>query len=378
MKLSTLWTALVGLALAMLGAISVSGWISSLDNVDRDQVLSPVVSKPTSHGLLLKPTSPPGTGCTPLFVEKHGLQLRIIHLMGEVRFERVPLRICSLAFTDELLAIGVQPIAAGSVNGKFPDYLTKHLHGVTAINQLMGAAQPSFEALIAVQPDLIIMPAGDPQTYYQLSKIAPVVVLGDDGDNNRQRVLDLGTLLDRREYAEQQIASFDARIARAKQVLQSEIGDSKVAFFRIFGKQFYIHGHTRGGLMLYDELGLSVPTLIADSPKGYMLSPESLLQLDADYVFVAAEDNQGAQRSWSQLLSHPAWQRVPAIQAGHVYPLVDQHHWLRPGFLAKLQMLDDIVRALIPGHEVVSDYGQIHNQEIDNQHIASDAIQGGK
>ena len=90
------------------------------------------------------------------------------------------------------------------------------------------------------------------------------------------------------------------------------------------------------------------PTLIASSPKGYALSPESLLQLDADHIFVAAEVNAGAQRSWSGVLSHPAWGRVPAVKSGNVYPLAEQQQWLHPGFLARARMLDEIMSALAP------------------------------
>ncbi|QDT41987.1 putative siderophore-binding lipoprotein YfiY precursor [Gimesia alba] len=341
MKQSTLIKALFASVLTMVGLVVGVRFAPATGDISQQ--------KPGAKGTgKAEQSEPPGMGKTPLLVTSKGNELSVTHQMGTVLVPRQPERICSLAFTDELLAIGVKPAAASCMNGSFSDYLAQRLEGVVGINQLMGVAQPNFETLATVQPDLIISSSGDPQTYNQLSRIAPVVVMAGDGDNNRQRVLDLGALLGRREIAVQTVAAYDARIQQAKQVLQAKIGNRKVAFFRIFGKQFYIHGHTRGGVMLYDELELAAPGLIENSPRGFMLSPESLLQLDAEFIFVAAEANQGAQRSWSTLLSHPAWQRVPAVQTGQVYSLTDQHQWLRPGFLAKSQMLDEILHAIAP------------------------------
>lgn len=290
----------------------------------------------------------PGSGATPLVVEPDGANYRVTHSMGTVFVPAHPRRICSLGFTDELLAIGVKPVAASCTNGKFPDYLVDWLDGVIGINHLMGIAQPNFETLVNVRPDLIISSTGDPQTYRQLSKIAPVVVLESDSDCNRQRLLDLGELLGHRKIAERQIATFEDCVNRARILLHERIGERKVAFFRIHGKQFYIHGHTRGGIMLYDELGFTPPSLIEGSRRGFVLSPEALLQLDAEYIFVAAEHNPGAQRSWKSVGSHPAWMRVPAVRNGQVYSLSDQHQWLIPGFLAKSRMLKEILQALAP------------------------------
>lgn len=290
----------------------------------------------------------PGTGEFPLLIESDGNLRKITHRMGAVIIPQNPQRICSLSFTDELLTIGVKPIAASCTNGKFPDYLRDSLRGVIGINHLMGVVQPDFETLVEVQPDLILASSVDPQTYQQLSKIAPVVVMTSDSDNNRQRLLDLGKLLNHLEVAEHQVGVYDRAIEHAKGILKDRIGDRKVAFFRIHGKQFYIHGHTRGGIMLYDELGLVPPSLIASSSRGLVLSPETLLQLDADYIFVAAEANAGARRSWNSASNHPAWLRIPAVKAGHVYSLVEQHQWLVSGFLAKSRMLEEIMASIAP------------------------------
>ena len=292
----------------------------------------------------------PASGARPLEILKEGEDTRVVrHALGTCRIPRRPQRVCALGYLDELLSIGVKLAAAScSSDGQFPDYLEDRLEGVVGISQLMGIMQPDFETLITVHPDLIISSNPDPQTYRQLSKIAPVVILTDGEKHGRQRLLDLGELVGRQRQAEVRLAWYDGKLAAARQVLHNKIGDSKVVFFRVFGKQYYIHGHTRGGLLLYDGLGLTPPTLIKASPRGFMLSPEALLDLDADYVFVASERSKGSSRTWQELLDHPAWQRVPAVRSNRVYWLEDRHHWLVLGVLAKSRMIDEVLASLAP------------------------------
>ena len=292
----------------------------------------------------------PGTGSTPLEIVEEGDLVRVVlHALGKSRVPRHPLRICALDYVDELTAIGT-PLVAATCNsdGHFLDYLEDDLDGVVPICQMMGIMQPDFETLIEVAPDLIISSNPDPQTYRQLSKIAPVVVLTDGAKNARQRLLDLGELVGRRRQAEARQAWYDAKVEAAREALHEKVGDARVVFFRVFGKQYYIHGHTRGGLVLYDELELTAPSLIDSSPRGFLLSPEALLDLDAQYVFVAAERTNGSCRTWRELLDHPAWQRVPAVSESHVYWLEDRHHWLVLGLRAKARMIDEVLNNLAP------------------------------
>lgn len=279
---------------------------------------------------------------------------------------KAPVRICALAFSDELLALGIKPIAAAARNGSFPDYLTKQLQEATPINQLLEIAEPDFESLIDCRPDLILAADITGQTYDRLSMIAPTIVMSSDGEHNRQRMLDLGRLLDRYTQAETYLKEYDQILRQARVDLLSKIGNGRVAFFRIWGKQFYIHGHSRGGILLYDELGLTPPSLIETHERGYGLSAESILQLDADVVFVATESNRGAEQSWRTLLTHPVWQRVPAVKSGNVFVLSEQHHWLRQGFQAKQLMLEEILSALAPSCKSLDELRRLRNAWMDN------------
>jgi hypothetical protein len=120
----------------------------------------------------------PGAGPRPVEILEEGVDYRIVrHASGVTRIPASPRRICALASADELLSIGVIPAAHSIKDGNFPDYLEEALKDVPWIPNVYGDAMPNLEAIIAVRPDLIITRAPDRQTYLQLSKIAPVVVL---------------------------------------------------------------------------------------------------------------------------------------------------------------------------------------------------------
>lgn len=343
------WTGILAFALCAILLSSAVSWLLE-PATDRTLSANAASFKPGTPANASLQSERPGSGSRPLQIVERDEDYQVVrHPLGTTRVPRKPQRVCALDYVDELVSIGAKLAAAScSPDGRFHDYLQDRLDGVVGIRQMMGIMQPDFETLIAVRPDLIVASNPDPQTYGQLSKIAPTIVLTDGGSNSRQRLLDLGELVGRRDHAAARQAWYDAKVKAAAEVLHEKIGDRKVVFFRVFGKQYYIHGHTRGGLVLYDELGLTPPRLIATSPRGFMLSPEALLELDAEYVFVASERSQGSHRTWQELLNHPAWQRVPAVRNGHVYWLEDRHHWLVPGLLAKSRMIDEILQNIAP------------------------------
>ena len=108
--------------------------------------------------------------------------LVVEHWGGVTRVPRRAQRICALQFADELLALGVLPIAVSTDwRGRPSDYLEKPLQGVRPVPNIYGDFLPSFEAIVECRPDLIVTCAGNLHTYEQLSRIAPTIVLRDQG-----------------------------------------------------------------------------------------------------------------------------------------------------------------------------------------------------
>jgi len=276
---------------------------------------------------------------------------RVEHAMGTSTVPRRPKRLCALGLLDALVAVGVRPFSAGASVEGFPTYLRKYLNDVAPIYQSTHGWRANYESILASKPDMILSGGCNYQAYLQLSKIAPVVVLSNSGNFSQQQTLNVGKLFDRRANAELAVARYNAKTAAARRELHSKLDGRRVAFFRMFGKRFAIHGRSRAGLTLYDDLKLTPPTQLSQGERGMILNLESLLDFDAEYLFVAAEQTNGTRRNIKELFAHSAWQRVPAVKRHRVVQLQSFEQWIDAGILGKSLIVDQVVRAIVPEAE---------------------------
>ena len=147
---------------------------------------------------------------------------------GPLTLQRPPLRIVStsVTLTGTLLAIQAPVVASGgsAANSKVTDsqgFFTQwgevaKQRGVQPLYQ----GEPSAEAIIAAQPDLIVMAGtgGDSalKLYEQLSQLAPTLVVNYDDKSWQELALLLGRASGREADAQAVIAGFDAEVARVK------------------------------------------------------------------------------------------------------------------------------------------------------------------
>jgi len=292
----------------------------------------------------------PGGGPRPVELVEEGGGYRIIrHVGGVTRIPSSPQRICALAAADELLSIGVKPAAHSIMDGNYPDYLAETLRDVPWIPNVYGDAMPNLEAIIRIHPDLIITRAPDRQTFLQLSKIAPVVVLLGHAHHYRQRVLDVGMIVGRQREADVRVAWYDAKVLAARKALHAKLQGRTFAFFRVNPRAFRMSGRRdSGGPVPFGDLQLPRPRLVDENERNVTLSPEQLIDLDADYAVVAVDEKVGSVRNMHEMLEHPAWQRFPAGKNGHAMIVTRYRHWADSGILGKSLIIDDVLRAVAP------------------------------
>ena len=296
---------------------------------------------------------PPGAGPRPVEILEEGKGTRVVrHAAGVTRVPANPRRICALVGADELLSIGVRPAAHSISDGNFPDYLASALEGVPWIPNVYGAHFPNLEAILGVRPDLILTRTRSRQTYEQLSKIAPVVVLLDHLEHYRQRTLDVGAIVGRRRQAEARVAWYDTKVRAAREVLGRELGGRTMALMRVTPKAYRLYGDDANGQhvqpVLYGDLKVRRPGLANERSWSATMSPEGLLRLDADYLIVAADRTPGSRRKLGDIFGHPVWKRVPAVRNGRVLTIEEYRHWADPGILGRGRAIDDVLRAVAP------------------------------
>ncbi|MBI1380294.1 MAG: ABC transporter substrate-binding protein [Planctomycetaceae bacterium] len=302
-------------------------------------------------------TEPDGSDIVALGEDAGGRWIR--HRAGTTRVPLHPTRVCALNFADELVSLGLTPSAvATDWREQKLDYLRDDLAGAAPIPHSLGQWLPSFEAIAAHGPDLILTWAADRHTFEQLSRIAPTVVvrtlrevLDENGSiaSLEQRLRDIALVVGREAAALAAISKFREHLTASRELLGDTMDGRTIAFVRARGRQWRLYGkHDEcGGEAIYAGLGLEAPALVRD--RGTELDPERLLAFDADFLVVVADPMLASDEALQRLQTHPLWNRIRAVNTGHVHRVEALEHWILSGLLGKARMIDDAVScALAP------------------------------
>ncbi|QYK68485.1 iron-hydroxamate ABC transporter substrate-binding protein [Paenibacillus sp. S02] len=248
-------------------------------------------------------------------------------------------------YVGDVLALGITPVGAPDTVFDTP-YYKKYLNGVENIGD---SSALSLEKVTALKPDLII--TYDEKAYENLKKIAPTVFIPYGKYQYKDRLMELGKVLNKEQEAKNCLADFATKIAEKKQAL-SDVIDSgkKIAIFEITGKELYLYGKSygRGGAILYDELGLHAPEKVekAAFEKGWAsISIEALPEMlgDADYLMLGIRGDGTDQGK--DILSKSVWKNLSAIKSGKVYQYsIDDFYFQDPIALTyQLELISDFL-----------------------------------
>lgn len=261
-----------------------------------------------------------------------------------------PKRVIASYLEDNLVALGITPVAQWSVNdGKsIQDYLQGNLKDVPTIPHDL-----PVEAVMSFNPDLIIVDSAtavEGSKYEQYSKIAPTYVIRKENNNDwREELLKVGEVFGKEDKAKQVLEDYEAKAKAAKEKIHNSIGDESAAAIWLVNNQFFMVSETASsGAVLYGDLGLKTPSLvkeISNTATGdwSAVSLEKLAQLDADHIYLLNSDKGNG----SDMLKDPLWKNVPAVKNNHVYEFTSDTSWLYSGAIANGQMIDDVLKTLV-------------------------------
>lgn len=264
---------------------------------------------------------------------------RVRHGYGETEIPRNPERILAADETtlDYLLALGLEPVGVTSYSPELPAYLAERAEGVTVIPVAGGPDSVNLEALLALEPDLIIgyeHLGGNfaPEVYDQISQIAPTVSFLAPPENAFRTALPLlADLFHVPDRSEEALAAFEAEAQELRERLATLDG-ATVSLVTVYPRQIRLYGvgyedEAAGYISnnvtapLYRELGLEpgpeVLRLTADTGRAD-LSFETLPELRADHLLVYSTVPE------SDLTSNPAWPLIP----GETHVVSEDTIWL--------------------------------------------------
>ena len=248
---------------------------------------------------------------------------------GDVTVEEEPTRVVALGWSDAetALALGVQPVGASDWLAVGGNGLGEWVEeGYDEDPEMIETLEPSFEAIAALEPDLILdtRSSGTQERYDLLSEIAPTIGQPEGVgpyQTTWQQQLDLvGQVLGKTDEA----AGLEAEVEQAftdAAAAHPEFDGTEVAVGAYTSEGFgaYVSGDARVAFM--EQLAFENKQAIEDQATENFFIPvseEQLNLLDAELtvvfpIFVEA----------SEFTGNPLWQALPSVQEGRAVVLDD-------------------------------------------------------
>ncbi|MEM1256504.1 MAG: iron-siderophore ABC transporter substrate-binding protein [Cyanobacteria bacterium P01_H01_bin.21] len=272
------------------------------------------------------------------------------HAMGTTQVPIAPERVVVLdtAPLDAALALEIQPVGT-AIYKEFPPYLSDRVDNITLVGD---PNQPNLEAILALNPDLILWSQPGGNLYEKLSQIAPTVFTDNGGqvgkDAWQDNFLLYAEALGKVEQAEQLLQSYRQRV----QQLQETISQPQALKVSVLIVNDNVRAYTAGSFSgsVLQDVGFSRPLAQAES-KGYALelSPETLDELDGDYIFLVYSTYRPGGFQKDDFISNPIWSQLQAVQQDRVCE-VNGDVWIAGrSILAVNQILTDIETCLESG-----------------------------
>lgn len=221
--------------------------------------------------------------------------------------------------------------------------------------------EPDLEAIVAVEPDLIINGGRFDQYYDDFSQIVPDAALVDLNvredqpfdEELRRQTTQMGEILGHEEEAEQLVADFDAAIERASTAYDSE--QSVMGVITSGGEINYAapgDGRTLGPVFDILELTPSLETDGSSNHEGDDISVEAIADSDPDWILVMDRDaavsanNGESYTPANELLAESAaLQNVTAVQEDRVI-YMPQYTYVNEGIQTYTTFFNDIADAM--------------------------------
>jgi iron complex transport system substrate-binding protein len=271
-------------------------------------------------------------------------------LRGIVNIPASPQRIADASgVSDMLCIIGHKPVATSDSDAydytRFPSYLEELLSGAVIIGYPM-ADTVNVEAILAVEPDLIIINPRQEKAYEQLQAIATTIVIEPTVNDWRGDLRMVGEIFGAQAAVESYITDYEVKAREVGAVINAANGPGATYFsFLTAGNSYYLFTGAAYGDMFYNDMGLGIPPGLPeqDSITLPTATLEGLTGINADYMVVlASADDRAA------LQASSVWNSMESVKAGHVIWLPQSPYFNQAySVYGKKLLLDELETLLV-------------------------------
>lgn len=269
---------------------------------------------------------------------------------GSVEVTQSPgtIAVFDLAAFDTLTALGVR--ADGVVRPVYLPYLQEAATGTAPIGSLF---EPDFEAVFALQPDLIIAGGRSSGQVPELARIAQTLdmtISKDTVADGLARLAAYGEIFEKQTKADALKAAFDTKLAQAKSAVA---GKGRALIVMTNGPKVSAYGAGGRFGWLHEALGLpEAVERVETATHGEAISFEFIRDANPDILLVIdrmaaiGQDGTSAQATLDNALVH----ETAAWKSGQVVYLSSAPIYIAGGGIQSMsQTLDEILQAFEKG-----------------------------
>lgn len=280
-------------------------------------------------------------------------ETRIVETVkGEVEIPANPQRIVDISGnSEELLLLGYTPVGTSNVDSYKPDSVPAYVEDKLGSAKVVGHAMEDtadIEAILGLNPDLIIMAPRQEKIYDQLKEIAPVVMLDDEYNDWEGKLMDVADIFDKEDEAQKWLDTYYAKAEEVGKEIKAANGEdeSYVAISTdLANGQFFVFTSGGMGTVLSEDMDLKQPEKIPaqDSIELPKVTLEGLDEIDADNIVLI-----GSESDKAELENNSVWNEIDAVKEGNVTFLNNSPYFSQPyNPVGRLLILDTIKNELV-------------------------------
>ena len=247
----------------------------------------------------------------------------ITDVRGEKEIPANPERIVDLSGNSDILSIlGYKVIGTANSDAydytKCPSYLEDTLEGAEILGYSMQDTM-DVEAIMNLNPDLIVISTVQEKMYDQLNEIAPTVMIQLEALNWKDDVRSFAKVFNKEDVANEWLENYEAKAKEAGDKIKKEYGeDTSYLSVLASGGQLFIFDGAGFGSVLYEDMGLTKPVGMPEQSDISLpvVTYEGLASINADYIFLITTDE-----DYASLESSAIWKSLPAVKEGKVVKL---------------------------------------------------------
>lgn len=276
-------------------------------------------------------------------------EITVTHELGETTFDKNPEKVVVFDFgiLDSMDQLGIE--AAGVPQGNVPAYLEKYADAEKYEN-VGTLKEADFEAIHAMDPDLIIISGRQAEMYPEFEKIAPTIHMAVDTENYMEsfesNMTTLGEIFGKEDQVAEELTALETQIEEVKATV-SESDEKALIVLANEGKVSAYGAASRFGI-IHDVFGVKqADEGIEASTHGQSISFEYILETNPDMMFVIDRNAAvGNDASAADSLENELVQKTNAYKNDNIIYLDPDFWYLSGGGLQSVgQMVTDIQSA---------------------------------